>query len=159
VARRWTSADDACLRRSYTSGEPVAEIARALARSTDAVVARRALLGIAPRRVPRPWPEPEDRLLRSAVETGVPATALAGRLERSVHQIRARTRQLGLAMRTARGYTPTEDSMLSPCGQAATASRISPTAWDAARTRCVSVPGRSAYTVPRFGAGEPPWRT
>jgi len=85
VARRWTSADDACLRRSYTSGEPVAEIARALARSTDAVVARRALLGIAPRRVPRPWSELADRLLCSAVETGVPATALAGRLERSVH--------------------------------------------------------------------------
>jgi hypothetical protein len=112
VARRWTSADDACLRRSYTSGEPIAEIARALGRSTDAVVARRALLGIAPRRVPRPWSERGDRLLRSAVETGVPATALAGRLQRSVHQIRARTRQLGLAMRTARGYTPAEDSLL-----------------------------------------------
>ena len=46
----------------YANGEPVAEIARALARSPDAVVARRALLGIAPRRVPRPWSELEDRL-------------------------------------------------------------------------------------------------
>jgi len=55
VARRWTSTDDARLRRGYAGGEPVAEIAGALARSPDAVVARRALLGIAPRRVSRPW--------------------------------------------------------------------------------------------------------
>ena len=83
--------------------------ARALA---DALVARRALLGIAPRRTPRPWSELEDRLLRSAVEARVPATALAGRVERSVDQIRARRRQLGLAMPPARGYTPAEDVML-----------------------------------------------
>jgi len=85
VARRWTSTDDARLRRGYAGGEPVTEIARALARSPDAVVTRRALLGIAPRRVPRPWSELEDRLLHSAVGANVPATALAGRLERSVH--------------------------------------------------------------------------
>jgi hypothetical protein len=112
VARRWTPADDAHLRRSYSSGEPVAEIARALARSTDALVARRALLGIAPRRVPRPWSEPEDRLLRSAVEARVPAIALAGRLQRSVDQIRARRRRLGLAMPAPRRYMPAEDVML-----------------------------------------------
>jgi len=112
VAHRWTSTDDARLRGCYAGGEPVAEIARALARSPDAVVARRALLGIAPRRAPSPWSELEDRLLRSAVQAHVPATALAGRLERSVHQICARRRQLGLAMPPARDYTTAEDSML-----------------------------------------------
>jgi hypothetical protein len=112
VARRWKSTDDARLRRCYAGGEPVAEIATALARSPDAVVARRALLGIAPRRVPRAWSELEDRLLHSAVEARVPATALAGRLERSVDEIRARRRRLGLAMPAPRGYTPAEDVML-----------------------------------------------
>ena len=112
VARRWTSGDDARLRRGYAAGEPVEEIASVLGRSPDAVVARRALLGIAPRRVPRPWSELEDRLVRSAVHARVPATALAGRLQRSVDQIRARRRHLGLAMPTARGYTPVDDSML-----------------------------------------------
>jgi len=100
------------LRRCYAGGEPVAQIARALGRSPDALVARRALLGIPPRRVPGPWSELEDRLVRSAVEARVPATALAGRLERSVGEIRARRRQLGLAMPAARGYTPAEDIML-----------------------------------------------
>lgn len=112
MARRWTSTDDARLRHAYAVGEPVAEIADALARSPDAVVARRALLGIAPRRPPRPWSELEDRLLRSAEEARVPATALARRLQRPVDQIRARRRQLGLAMPTARRYTPAEDTIL-----------------------------------------------
>jgi hypothetical protein len=112
VARRWTSAEDAHLRHSYDAGAPVAEIAHALARSVDALVARRALLGIPARRVPLPWSELEDQLLRSAVKARVPATALAGRLERSADQVRVRQRQLGLASRTARHYTPAEDTSL-----------------------------------------------
>lgn len=112
MARRWTSAEDAHLRRGYDAGLPVAEIAKALGRSVDALVARRALLGIPPRRVRLPWSELEDQLLRSAVKAGVPATALAGRLERSAEQVRVRRRQLGLASRTARRYTPAEDTVL-----------------------------------------------
>jgi hypothetical protein len=112
VARRWTSAEDAHLRCCYAAGVPVAEIAGMLARSTDALVARRALLGIPPRRLSQPWSELEDRLLRSAVEAHVPANALAGRLERSLDQVRTRRRQLGLATSTARRYTASEDALL-----------------------------------------------
>lgn len=112
MARRWTSAEDAQLRSRYDAGMPVVEIADLLARSVDALVARRAALGIPPRRVPLPWSELEDRLLRSAVEAHLPLTALAGRLERSIDQIHARRRQLGLAARTALRYTPTEDALL-----------------------------------------------
>jgi hypothetical protein len=112
VARRWTSADDAQLRRCYDAGVPVAEIAKALARSADALVARRALLGVPSRRVRLPWSELEDQLLRSAVEAGVPATAVAGRLERSADQVRVRRRQLGLASRAPRHYAPAEDTVL-----------------------------------------------
>ena len=43
-------------------------------------------------------------------------------------------------------------------GRAATASRILPTAWGAARTLFVSVPAHSACTEPRAGAAGPPWR-
>jgi hypothetical protein len=112
MARRWTKAEDAYLRRCYDDGVPLLELADVLDRSVDALVARRALLGIPARRAPLAWSEFEDRLLRSAVEARVPATALAGRLERSVEQIRARRRELGLGSPMARRYTPAEDALL-----------------------------------------------
>lgn len=112
MAPRWTSAEDAQLRRRYAHGVPVAELARELGRSADAVVARRELLEIAPRRVPRPWSALEDRLLRSAVKARLPATALVEQLDRSVAQIRARRRRLGLLVPAVRRYTPAEDDLL-----------------------------------------------
>lgn len=112
MAARWTSAEDAHLRRGYAHGVPVGDIAGELARSADAVVARRKLLGIPSRRVPRPWSALEDRLLRSAVAARLPATALAERLDRSVDQVRARRRQLDLTGSAAHRYTPAEDALL-----------------------------------------------
>lgn len=112
MARRWTSVEDAQLRELYGAGIPVGAIAGRLGRSGDAIVARRNLLGIAPRRVSRPWSVLEDRLLRSAFEAGVPASALGPRLGRSVDQVRARRRQLGLHRFTARRYSPAENALL-----------------------------------------------
>ena len=112
MARRWTTAEDQRLRRRYSEGVPLADIATDLGRSVDALVARRTLLGIAPRREPRPWSALEDELLRAAVQAQLPATALAGRLNRSVEQIRARRRRLDIARPGARPYTADDDALL-----------------------------------------------
>ncbi|MGI8623562.1 MAG: hypothetical protein ACR2NB_08755 [Solirubrobacteraceae bacterium] len=112
MAPHWSTVEDARLRRLYATGAPVAAIASQLGRSGDAVVARRELLGIAPRRVPRPWSGLEDQLLRSALEARVPGGALATRLGRSVDQVSARRRQLGLQTPAARRYSPAEDVLL-----------------------------------------------
>jgi hypothetical protein len=112
VAARWARADDERLRRWYADGVPLAEIATVLGRSVDAIVARRALLGIASRRAPRPWSMLEDEVLRGAVAAQLPATVLADRLRRSVEQVRARRRRLGLAGPAARAYTRADDALL-----------------------------------------------
>ena len=113
MARRWTTADDERLRRRYAEGVPLADIATDLGRSVDALVARRTLLGIAPRREPRPWSAREDQLLRAAVEAQLPATLLASRLNRSVEQVRARRRRLVDPARAgARPYSAADDALL-----------------------------------------------
>jgi hypothetical protein len=112
LARRWTHAEDERLRRDYRAGVPVSSIAAELGRSTDALVARRKLLGIPSRREHRAWSMLEDRLLRASVRSRIPATMLAGRLRRSVEQIRARRRHLGLATPAGRRYSATEDALL-----------------------------------------------
>jgi hypothetical protein len=116
VASRWTSGEDARLRRDYRTGVPVAEIAARLGRSPDAVVARRALLAIPPRRVPHDWSPLEDRLVRAAAD--LPARVLAERMSRSVEQIRARRRRLGIGRAAARRYTGADDAVMRRAWQA-----------------------------------------
>ena len=112
VARRWTPADDERLHRGYRAGVPLASIAAELGRSTDALVARRKLLGIPSRREQRAWSMLEDRLLEASIRSRIPATLLAGRLQRSVEQIRVRRRHLGLETPAGRRYSAEDDALL-----------------------------------------------
>jgi hypothetical protein len=90
VATRWSTAEDQLLRQPYADQLPVEQIAGRLARSADAVVARRQALGIAPRRRSRPWSPREQALLRAGTVSGRPSL-VAQRLSRSTEQVRART--------------------------------------------------------------------
>jgi hypothetical protein len=114
VAARWTTGEDAALRRMYAAGQPVTEIAIALARTADAVTARRRQLGMPPRRA-RPWSAREDALLRAARLSGVPATRLAARLDRTADAVRWRQRRL-IGRPSAPGrYQPAEDEAIRRC--------------------------------------------
>jgi hypothetical protein len=109
MARRWNTDEDTRLRQLYATGAPLAVIATQLGRSEDAVNARRAALGIAPRRRSREWSPLADTVLREAVRAGVPTTVLAQRSHRPVEQLRARRRRLGLDRSAARRYTLEDD--------------------------------------------------
>lgn len=113
MAARWRSEEDYQLRRLYRADLPLAAIVHEIGRSEDAIAARRAALGLAPRRLSRPWSALEDAMLRQATtDVGLPATALARRLRRPVEQVRARRRRLGLARPGARRYTSADDEVL-----------------------------------------------
>jgi hypothetical protein len=112
MAGRWRPDEDAWLRRQYHAGVRLAAIAREIGRSEDAVAARRAALGLRPRRPSRPWSGLEDTLLREAAGIGVRAGALAQRLHRPVGQVRARRRQLGLGRAAAPRYSSADDALL-----------------------------------------------
>jgi hypothetical protein len=114
VAQRWTTEEDAALRRMYAAGHPVTEIAITLGRTAEAVTARRRQLELPPRR-PRPWSTREDALLRAARLSGVPATRLAVRLDRTADAVRWRQRQL-IGRPSAPGrYQPAEDEAIRRC--------------------------------------------
>src|SRR6185312_15311580 len=103
------------LRRLYADGLPLSEISTQLRRSSDAIVARRRSLGIAPRR-PAPWTPREEALLRAATAAGVLAPAVARSLGRSPDQVRARRRKLvGRTRPPARPYLPDEDDAIRGC--------------------------------------------
>lgn len=112
MPRRWSRHEDQRLRGLYAAGASLAEIAHELGRSKDAVNARRAALGLTPRRQGAEWSPLADVLLREATLAGVPATELARRLHRPVEQVRARRRKLGLHRPAARRFTRDEDAAL-----------------------------------------------
>jgi hypothetical protein len=112
MAQRWRTSEDQRLRRLYAAGAPLGVIANELGRSEDAVGARRAALGLAPRRQEGDWSALADALLREATRAGVPATELARRVRRPVEQVRARRRRLGLVAPAARRYTLDDDAAL-----------------------------------------------
>jgi hypothetical protein len=115
VATRWSTAEDQQLRQLYAHQLPVEQIAGRLARSPDAVVARRQALGIAPRRRSRPWSPREQALLRAAAASGQPASLVTQRLGRSTEQIRARRRTLVAPPPPARPYLAHEDEAICVC--------------------------------------------
>lgn len=112
MAHRWTTIEDELLCRRYETGVAVNAIAGELRRSADAVVARRRLLAIPPRRTPPRWRALEDELLRSATLASLPATLVAERLHRPVDQVRTRRRLLGLARPRSRRYSAEDDDRL-----------------------------------------------
>jgi hypothetical protein len=115
VATRWSTAEDQLLRQLYADQLPVEQIAGRLARSADAVVARRQALGIAPRRRSRPWSPRERALLRAGTVSGRPASLVAQRLSRSTEQVRARRRALVPPPPRARPYLAHEDEAIRVC--------------------------------------------
>jgi hypothetical protein len=117
MARRWSTHEDKRLRQLYGDGSPLAVIAVELGRSVDAVNARRALLGLSPRRRSGEWSPLADTVLREATRAGVPATVLSRRLHRPVEQVRDRRRQLGLGRSSARRYTLDDDSAIRAAWQ------------------------------------------
>lgn len=112
MARRWTAQEDATLARLYRAGVAVREIATAVARSEDAVNARRTALGLSARRTPPRWSCPEDALLEAATLGGLSANIVAEQLGRPLGQVRWRRRLLGLVSQTSRPYRPDDDAVL-----------------------------------------------
>jgi hypothetical protein len=112
MAGRWRSGEDQRLRRLYDDGSALAVIAVELGRSEDAVNARRAVLGITPRRRSVKWSPLADTLIREATRAGVSATVLSRRLHRPVDQVRGRRRELGLGHSPARRYTLDDDGAI-----------------------------------------------
>jgi len=112
MAPRWTLDEDDRLRQLYRGGASLAEMGRALGRSPDAIDARRAAIGLAPRRSTRAWSALEDEIIKAADRAGLPATTLARRLRRPVAQVRARRRQLNVARPQGRRYTAADDARL-----------------------------------------------
>src|SRR3954470_20294495 len=117
MARRWRSEEDKRLRQLYGDGNALAVIAIELGRSVDAVNARRALLGLSPRRRSGEWSPLADTVLREPTRAGVPATVLSRRLHRPVEQVRGRRRRLGLGRSPARRYTLDDDSAIRAAWQ------------------------------------------
>jgi hypothetical protein len=117
VAARWSPFEDRLLRRLYAEQAPINDIAGRVGRSADAVVARRAALGIAARRRSRPWSITEEALLHAAIAAGVPTSAVAARLGRSTDQIRAHSRPLVGVRSPPRPYWPHEDEAIRTCLQ------------------------------------------
>lgn len=111
---RWSEAEDRLLRRLYAERLPVTQIAVRLGRSPDALVARRRLLGIAPRR-PGTWSPREEWLLRAGTAAGLSASLLAARLGRSPDQVRVRRRILLGGRPPGRPYLPGEDDAIRIC--------------------------------------------
>jgi len=109
MARRWSAVEDAELTRLYGQGLPLRAIAAALGRSEDALVSRRALLGVAPRRAAPVWTAPQDRLIHVATAAGIPASRLASTQGLSVDRVRVRRRHLLGARPAARRYEAWED--------------------------------------------------
>jgi hypothetical protein len=111
MATRWRADEDERLRRLYADGAPLAVIAGETRRSEDAVNARRAALGLEPRRT-ADWSALADAVLREAVRAGLPATVIAQKMHRPVEQVRVRRRALGLARAAAPRYTLTDDAAI-----------------------------------------------
>ena len=109
MARRWSAPEDAELTRLYGQGVPLRAIAAALGRSEDALVSRRALLGVAPRRAAAVWTPPQDRLIRVATAAGIPASRLASTQGLSIDRVRARRRHLLGGRPAGRRYEASED--------------------------------------------------
>jgi hypothetical protein len=112
MTRHWTEREDATLARLYRAGAAVREIARAVARSEDAVNARRHALGLTARRTPPQWSPREDALLEAATRSGLSAPIVAERLGRPVGQVRRRRHALGLTSPASRPYGADDDAAL-----------------------------------------------
>jgi len=112
MARRWTAAEDRQLTAMYADGLPLAVIAGHLGRSADALVARRAALGVAPRRPARAWSPRLDAIIRASAQAGVPARVVAERLGLTIDAVRWRRRALTPARPAARPYRVDEDDAL-----------------------------------------------
>jgi hypothetical protein len=112
MARRWSAGDDAELTRLYGQGVPLRAIAAALGRSEDALVSRRALLGVAPRRAAPVWTTPQDRLICVATAAGIPASRVASTQGLSIDRVRVRRRHLLGARPAGRRYEPWEDQAI-----------------------------------------------
>lgn len=110
--RRWLPDEDRVLLDLYASGAPRSEIAQKLARTVDAVDARRRALGHQTRDGARPWQPREDEFVQAARAARIPASEVAPRLGRSVEAVRYRSRKLAPLRPASRRYTTTEDAFL-----------------------------------------------
>jgi DNA-binding CsgD family transcriptional regulator len=99
-ARRWTRQDDALLARLTEEHKALADIARAMTRTPEAVRQRSRRLSLSPPADPsvaepaRPWSEREDALLH--LHAGANPASLSAALGRSDRAVAARLRALGL---------------------------------------------------------------
>lgn len=113
MSRLWAADDDRVLQERYEAGEPLREIGLRLGRSTDAVEARRRVLGIPHRTRPmRPWTPSEDAFLAAATKAGVPASEIGRRLNRTQDAVRRRREVRAITRPPHRPYTSAVDEEL-----------------------------------------------
>jgi len=106
------AAEDRQLAAMYADGLPLAVIAGRLGRSADGLVARRAALGVAPRRPARVWSPRLDAIIRASAQAGVSARVVAERLGLTVDAVRWRWRALAPTRPAAHPYPVEEDDAL-----------------------------------------------
>jgi hypothetical protein len=105
AGRPWTADDLAQLRQRWLAGEPAADIAAALDRTSKAIRMKARKLAL-PRRQsggggrPR-WTAPERDHLRRQWQAGIPVAEIAAALGRTSKAIREAARRLGLPRRSA----------------------------------------------------------
>ena len=113
---RWTAAEDAVLRRRWTEGRPVDEIAAATGRTRDAVIERRKALGLAsrPRGTWRPPGESAalDAKLAKLWSEGASTSEAMAALGMSRTGVGQRRRALGLPARGKRTVSEERDDEL-----------------------------------------------
>src|SRR5581483_1666992 len=114
MARRWTGAEDDLLLELYLARIPRERIARILARSSDAIDARRRYLSRPARTTPpRRWTQPEDAFLRAAAAARIPSSEIAVRLDRTAYAVRRRREIIGVACPRSRLYSAHEDALIA----------------------------------------------
>jgi hypothetical protein len=110
MAVPWLEEEEILLRRMYTQGAPLKQIAHKLGRSVDAVAEHRRTMRLAPRPRSRPWSKSEDALLVNASRAGIPASAVGVRLGRPAEQARRRRARLLGSAPPPRPYSQAEDA-------------------------------------------------
>ena len=114
MARRWTAAEDDLLLELYLAGIPRERIARQLARSSDAIDARRRYLSRPARTIPpRRWTQTEDAFLRAAAAARIPSSEIAIRLDRTAYAVRRRREIIGVAGPRSRLYSAHDDALIA----------------------------------------------
>ena len=155
--RRWTSTEQATLKRRHREGRTEAEIATELGRTPGAVAScirrmRRALgagAELSPRRGHRKWSARECAEARAMAERGASARTIAAALGRETDAVRRRLHALGVRPGRERGPRPAGPGTRYGPAQPSAAVPANGSGWTAADDRALIKAHRSGAAMKR----------